>query len=177
MLQWKKAQGECLEKEKIRKSICNQLNVLSPNLSVGTNEMKGNLIMELEKRIFFFFFFSFLFIILISFYLFILDVEGYCSTWSHWMTHRHSVGLLWTRDEPDTLTSTWQHTTFAWDRHPCLRRYSKPQSQQASGRRPTPYTAEPQGSTKRFSWIKIRKCTAWAFTCNYVNSSGMLCGV
>jgi hypothetical protein len=43
MLQWKKAQGECLEKEKIRKSICEQFNVLSPNLSAGTNEMKGNL--------------------------------------------------------------------------------------------------------------------------------------
>jgi hypothetical protein len=24
----------------------------------------------------------------------------------------HSVGLLWTSDQPDTETSTWQHTTF-----------------------------------------------------------------
>jgi hypothetical protein len=44
----------------------------------------------------------------------------------------HSVGLLWTSDQPDAETSTWQHTTITTDRHPCLRRVSKPQSQQAS---------------------------------------------
>ena len=33
---------------------------------------------------------------------------------------------------------TWQHTTLTTDRHPCPRWDSKPQSQQASGRRPTP---------------------------------------
>jgi hypothetical protein len=31
-------------------------------------------------------------------------------------------------------------------RHPCTWRYSNPQSQNASGRRPTPYTAWPLGS-------------------------------
>jgi hypothetical protein len=50
----------------------------------------------------------------------------------------HSVGLLWTSARPDTETSTWQHTTLTRDRHPCPRRESNPQSQQASGRRPTP---------------------------------------
>jgi hypothetical protein len=49
-----------------------------------------------------------------------------------------SVGLLWTRDQPVAETSTWQHTTLTRDRHPCPRRYSNPQSQQASGRRRTP---------------------------------------
>jgi hypothetical protein len=34
----------------------------------------------------------------------------------------HSVGLLWTGDQPDTETSTWQHTTLTTDRHPCPRR-------------------------------------------------------
>ena len=29
----------------------------------------------------------------------------------------HSVGLLWTRDQPDVETSTWQHTTLARDKH------------------------------------------------------------
>ena len=29
----------------------------------------------------------------------------------------HSVGLLWTRDQPDTETSTWQHTTLTTDKH------------------------------------------------------------
>jgi hypothetical protein len=45
----------------------------------------------------------------------------------------HSARLLWTRDQ----TSTRQHTTLTTDRHPCTRRNSKPQSQQASRLRPT----------------------------------------
>ena len=49
-----------------------------------------------------------------------------------------SVGLLWTSDQTVAETSTWPHTTLTTDRHPCLRRYSNPQCQQASGRRPTP---------------------------------------
>ena len=31
----------------------------------------------------------------------------------------HSVGLLWTSDQPDAETCTWQHTTLTRDRHPC----------------------------------------------------------
>jgi hypothetical protein len=50
-----------------------------------------------------------------------------------------SVGLLWTSDQPDAQTSTWQHTTLTTDRHPCNRRDSNPQSQEASGRRLTPF--------------------------------------
>jgi len=52
-------------------------------------------------------------------------------------THTHSVGLLWTTDRPVLETSTWQHTTLTTDKHPCSKRDSIPQSQQASGRRPT----------------------------------------
>ena len=37
---------------------------------------------------------------------------------SHWNTP-HSVELLWTSDQPDRETSTWQHTTFPIDRHWC----------------------------------------------------------
>jgi len=33
-------------------------------------------------------------------------------------TNTHSVGLLWTSDRPDPKTSTWQHTTFTWNRYP-----------------------------------------------------------
>ena len=51
---------------------------------------------------------------------------------------QHLVGLLWTSDQPDAETSTWQHTALKADRHPRPWRDSKPQSQQASGRRPTP---------------------------------------
>jgi len=50
----------------------------------------------------------------------------------------HSVGLIWTNDQPVAETSTWQHTTLATDRHPCRRRDWNPQFQQASGRKSTP---------------------------------------
>jgi hypothetical protein len=56
-------------------------------------------------------------------------------SWSHSDTPQ-SIGLIWTSDQPNTETSTWQHTTH--DRHPFPRRDWNPQSQQASGRRPTP---------------------------------------
>jgi len=46
----------------------------------------------------------------------------------------HSVGLLWTNDQPNAETSMWQHTRQT----PIPRRDSNPQYQQASGRRPAP---------------------------------------
>ena len=58
----------------------------------------------------------------------------------------HSAGLLWTGDQPDAETSTWQHTTFKSDRHLCPRRHSNPHSQQASDRRPMPWTPRPPWS-------------------------------
>jgi hypothetical protein len=67
-----------------------------------------------------------------------VGVEGYCCTWSFSVAHTsHSVGLLWTRDRLVAETSTWQHTTFTWDRKPRLRWDSNPQSQQARDARPT----------------------------------------
>jgi len=51
----------------------------------------------------------------------------------------HSVGIPWTDDLADAGTSTWQHTTFTRDKHPWPRWDSNPQSQQASGSRPTSY--------------------------------------
>jgi len=41
-------------------------------------------------------------------------------------------------DQPVAETSTWQHTTLTREKYPCPRWDSNPQSQQASGRRPTP---------------------------------------
>ena len=32
-------------------------------------------------------------------------------------THTQSVGLLWTSDQPEAVTSTWQHTTKPTDIH------------------------------------------------------------
>ena len=50
----------------------------------------------------------------------------------------HSVGFLWTSDQPDAETSTWHHTTFTTERYPCLRQDSNPQSQKESGHKITP---------------------------------------
>ena len=50
----------------------------------------------------------------------------------------HSVGHLWTRDQPDAKTSTWQHTTSATERHPYPQLDSNPQFRKASCRKPTP---------------------------------------
>jgi len=46
--------------------------------------------------------------------------------------------LLWTSNQPEAQTFTWQHATLTTDIHPCPRWNSNPQSQQVSGRRPTP---------------------------------------
>jgi hypothetical protein len=53
----------------------------------------------------------------------------------------HSVGLLWTSDQPDAKTSTWQRTLPTRDKHPCLFRDLDPQSQQAIICKPMPETA------------------------------------
>jgi len=70
-----------------------------------------------------------------------------------------SVWLLWTSDQLITETSTSQHTTLTTDRHPCPRWDSNPQSQLASGRRPTRCHSDGhlKGSTaeKRLKLVKI----------------------
>jgi len=50
----------------------------------------------------------------------------------------HSVGLLRTSDQPEAETPTWQHTTLIRERHPCSRRDSNQQCQQANDWKPTP---------------------------------------
>jgi len=49
-----------------------------------------------------------------------------------------SVGLLWTSDQFDSKTSTWQRTTITREKVLCPRRDWNPQSQRASSRIPTP---------------------------------------
>ena len=62
----------------------------------------------------------------------------------------HSVELLWTSDRPVAENPTWQHT-ITRNSHPCPRRDCNPQFQQASGRRPTPWTARPLGSALTYT--------------------------
>jgi len=71
---------------------------------------------------------------------------NHCRIWSHTMTHTHThtypFEALWTSDQPHTETpSTWQHTTLTKRQISTPCRDSNPQSQQASGQRPTPKTA------------------------------------
>jgi hypothetical protein len=51
-------------------------------------------------------------------------------------------------------TSTWQTTTMKTDKYPCPQRDSNPQSQHASGRTPTPWSARLLGPA-----IKATRCT------------------
>jgi len=48
----------------------------------------------------------------------------------------HSVGLLWMSDQPDTETSTWQHTALTTYRNPFPRGDSNTQSQQGTAAYP-----------------------------------------
>ena len=57
-------------------------------------------------------------------------------SWYFQITHNdaaQSVGLLWTSDQLDAETFTWQHTTLTTDKYPCPRWDSNSRSQQASG--------------------------------------------
>jgi hypothetical protein len=52
----------------------------------------------------------------------------------------------------------WQHITHTTNKHPCLRLDSNPRSQQASGRRPMPWTARPLGpACKPISFINVTR--------------------
>jgi len=83
-------------------------------------------------------------IALLSFFFYATALQwAIASTFTRFLDHTRLeapqlVGLLWTSDQPDAETSTRQHTTLPTDRHPCSRLDTNPQSQQASGRRPTP---------------------------------------
>ena len=56
-------------------------------------------------------------------------------SWSHSDTP-HSVGLLWTSDQPDAEICTWQHITLTTYRHLCLWWDSNPQSTIPASERP-----------------------------------------
>ena len=56
------------------------------------------------------------------------------------------VRFLRTSDQPGAENSAWQHATVLRDRHPCHRRDSNPQSEQANGCIPTPKTTRLLGS-------------------------------
>jgi hypothetical protein len=59
-------------------------------------------------------------------------------------TNTHTrLGLSWNRDRTVAEKCTWQITTLIREIHSCPRRDTNPQFQQASDRRPKPYTVRP----------------------------------
>jgi hypothetical protein len=65
----------------------------------------------------------------------------------------HWLGLLWTSDQPNAVTYTWQHTAVTRNRHPCPLWDLNPQSQQACGRRPTPLDSTATGIGNGYSTL------------------------
>jgi hypothetical protein len=73
-------------------------------------------------------------------------VYGFLVSRGFLITHNvapQSVGLLWTSDQLVAETSNWHNTTHTTDKHQCPHWDSNPRLQQASGHRPTTYTARP----------------------------------
>jgi hypothetical protein len=67
-----------------------------------------------------------------------------------YITHNdapQSVGLIWTSDQIAAKISTWQQHSTHKKQTSMTGPDSNPQPQQASGRRPTPQTVRPLGST------------------------------
>jgi hypothetical protein len=64
----------------------------------------------------------------------------------------HSIGLLWTSDQPDAETSTWQHTKLTRDRQPYPQWDSNPWSQQASAEVPR---LRPRSHWDRLTFLNI----------------------
>ena len=59
----------------------------------------------------------------------------------------HSVPLLWTSDQPDVETSTWQQTTLTSDRHLWAQQDSNPQSHKQA--------AADSGPRRRGHWDQL----------------------
>jgi hypothetical protein len=76
----------------------------------------------------------------------------------HTQTQYTIVGLLSTSDRP-TQRPLCDNTQHSQETHPCPRRDSNSQSQQANGGRPTPYTARPLGSAKIFKYCTYSRGT------------------
>ena len=71
-------------------------------------------------------------------------VSPYGALRSHLLDTPHSVRLLWTSDQPEA-----DKTQYSLETNNPTPRDSKPQPQLPSGRRPTPYTAQPKGSAEQ----------------------------
>jgi len=68
-------------------------------------------------------------------------------------THTHSIELLWTSDQPDAQTSTWQHTTLTTDNNASGGfRTHNPSQQAAADRRFRPHG---QCNRRLFEYLDI----------------------
>jgi hypothetical protein len=97
----------------------------------------------------------------------LLPTHSRCRGYFHLITLRHtpqSVGLLWTKDQPDAETSTWRHKHSQETDIHAPRWDSNPRSQPALGRRPTLQTARPLGSAFLICALLMIRWTAKKIT-------------
>lgn len=95
------------------------------------------------------------------------SVEDYCCTLSHPLTHIHLVGTFWTskRLVAETCTCTIHKIH---KRHPCPRRDSNTQSQQASERAAADVLLRPHGHRDRHVVTSQRKYSHFKWSYKYI---------
>jgi hypothetical protein len=133
---------------------------------------------QLLKNFPFSFFLSFFLSFLVLTYLYqsIVGVEVILTiyhTHTHTRARAGAVGLLRTRNRSVEKTSSWKHTTVIRDEYPYPRWDTNPQSQLASGPRPTPQSPGhrdwPQkfpafNTSSKFSAVDRTACQ-WLLSC------------
>ena len=72
-----------------------------------------------------------------------------------------SVGILWTSDRPIAESPIRQYTSLTRVNYTCLRQDSNPQSQQASGHRPSIQTSRPLTSAINLNYTQIILCSSF----------------
>jgi len=116
-----------------------------------------------------------IFFIVTSLYPLTVGVEGYCCTWSHSMTHTHTLGRtpleeVLTRRRHLYFATHNTHNTHnrAYTVYICPRQDSNPPAQQASGRRLPSYRYELQFlGENAYKYVKL----AWNNLENYTTSN------
>ena len=122
------------EKRRTKQSSLIGFRSLWEALCLRNRNVRHELLMGILKL---FFKFLFLFFCVCSSTRFRVMAIPYGAMPSHSLETPQSVGLLWTTDQPDSKTPTWQHTTLKETKYTCLLRHSNPHFQQASGCRST----------------------------------------
>jgi hypothetical protein len=85
----------------------------------------------------------------------------------------HSIGLLWTSDQPIAEALPEKQITLTRDRRPFPRQNSNLKSQQTCAGRPSPHTARPLGSTHSFHKRIVIIIFLWPAICQFLVMNGV----